>query len=95
MDNDNIPSESDFGSISATDLAAQPQGVGKSRTLTSNMTIIGLLMIISGLLLFVYMLTHEAKESSLQKALNQIDRLDVLRHKTMVIRIEDKILQSQ
>ena len=43
----------------------------------------------------IYMLTHEAKESSLQKALNQIDKLDVLRHKTMVIRIEDKILQPE
>jgi len=43
----------------------------------------------------IYMVTHEAKESSLQKALNQIDKLDVLRHKTMVIRIEDKILQPE
>ena len=37
----------------------------------------------------VSMLTHEAKELNLQKALRQIDRLSVLRRETMVIRIED------
>ncbi len=43
----------------------------------------------------IFMLTHEAKESNLQKALKQIDRLDVLRHKTMVIRIEEGILHAE
>ena len=37
----------------------------------------------------IFMLTHEAKELNLQKALRQIDRLSVLRRETMVIRIED------
>jgi len=35
----------------------------------------------------IFMMTHEAKESNLQRALGQVDRLDVLKHKTMVIRI--------
>ena len=36
----------------------------------------------------IFMLTHEALESHLQKALRQIDRLSILRDKTMLIRIE-------
>ena len=40
----------------------------------------------------IFMLTHEAQESNLQKALRQIDRLAILGKKTMVIRIEDGIL---
>jgi homoserine dehydrogenase len=36
----------------------------------------------------VVMLTHEAKESSVVKALSQMDRLEVLTDKTMVIRVE-------
>jgi homoserine dehydrogenase len=43
----------------------------------------------------IFMLTHEAKESDLQKALKQIDRLAILRHKTMLIRIEDGIRQAE
>jgi len=36
----------------------------------------------------VVMLTHEAKESSVLKALSQMDQLEVLTDKTMVIRVE-------
>ena len=36
----------------------------------------------------VVMLTHEAKESSVLKALSQMDKLEVLTDKTMVIRVE-------
>jgi homoserine dehydrogenase len=36
----------------------------------------------------VVMLTHEAKESSVLKALSQLDQLDVLTDKTMIIRVE-------
>jgi homoserine dehydrogenase len=39
----------------------------------------------------IFMLTHEARESDLQKAMAQLDRLALLRHETMVIRIEDAI----
>lgn len=39
----------------------------------------------------LFMLTHEAKESDLQKAMKELDRLALLRQKTMVIRIEDDI----
>ena len=38
----------------------------------------------------VVMLSHEARESSVSKALSQMDRLDVLTDKTMVIRMEEK-----
>jgi hypothetical protein len=38
------------------------------------------------------MLTHEAKEADLQKALKEIDRLAMMKGKTMVIRIEDSEL---
>lgn len=37
----------------------------------------------------VVMLTHEARESSVQKAMVLIDQLDVLTDKTMVIRVEE------
>ena len=37
----------------------------------------------------IFMLTHEAKELNLQKALRQINRLSVMRRETMIIRIED------
>ncbi|MBW1721976.1 MAG: homoserine dehydrogenase [Deltaproteobacteria bacterium] len=37
----------------------------------------------------VVMLTHEAKESSVRKAMALIDKLDVLTAKTMVIRVEE------
>jgi homoserine dehydrogenase len=36
----------------------------------------------------VVMLTHEAKESSVRKALAQMERLDVLTDKTMTVRVE-------
>ena len=36
----------------------------------------------------VVMLTHEARESSVSKALSRLDSLDVLTDKTMVIRVE-------
>ncbi len=37
----------------------------------------------------IFMLVHESKESDIQKALKQIDRLSILRQKTMLIRIEE------
>ncbi len=40
----------------------------------------------------IFMLTHEAKESDLQEALKEIDRLSMMKKKTMVIRIEDSDL---
>lgn len=39
----------------------------------------------------IFMLTHEAREADLQKAIAQLARLALLRHETMVIRIEDDI----
>jgi homoserine dehydrogenase len=39
----------------------------------------------------IFLLTHEAREADLRKALNEIDRLSVVKDHTMVIRIEDKI----
>jgi len=39
----------------------------------------------------IFMLTHEACEANLQKALSQLDRLAIVRHKTMVIRIENSL----
>jgi homoserine dehydrogenase len=38
----------------------------------------------------VVMLTHEARESSVSKALAQLDKLDVLTDRTMVIRVEEE-----
>ncbi len=35
----------------------------------------------------IFMLTHEAKESDLQKAIRQLEKLSILKGKTMVIRI--------
>jgi homoserine dehydrogenase len=43
----------------------------------------------------IFMLTHEALESNLQKALQQMNRLAILRGKTMCIRIEDGFLQAE
>jgi len=40
----------------------------------------------------IFMLTHEAREADLQKALREIDRLSMMKQKTMVIRIEDGAL---
>ena len=37
----------------------------------------------------VVILTHRAKEADLQKALARIDKLDIVKHPTQVIRIED------
>jgi homoserine dehydrogenase len=37
----------------------------------------------------IVMITHEARESSVKSALAEIDRLDVVRDKTVLIRIED------
>ena len=39
----------------------------------------------------IFMLTHEAKESNLQKALRQLEKLSMLKGKTMVIRIVEDI----
>ena len=39
----------------------------------------------------IFMLTHEAKESDLQKAINQLEKLSMLKGKTMVIRIVEDI----
>ncbi len=36
----------------------------------------------------IVMLTHEARESHAQKAIQLIDHLDVVTHKTVVIRVE-------
>jgi len=36
------------------------------------------------------MMTHEARESNVQKAVSLIDGLDVLTDKTMIIRVENK-----
>ncbi len=36
------------------------------------------------------MLTHEARESNVQKAVSLIDELDVLTGKSMIIRVENK-----
>ncbi len=47
---------------------------------------------IHGGMVTIFMLTHEAKESDLQKALKEIDRLSMMKKKTMVIRIEDSEL---
>jgi homoserine dehydrogenase len=38
----------------------------------------------------VVMLSHEARESSVSKALSRLDSLDVLTDKTMVIRVEEE-----
>jgi homoserine dehydrogenase len=37
----------------------------------------------------IVMTTHEAREASVKAALGEIDRLDVVRDKTVLIRIED------
>jgi homoserine dehydrogenase len=37
----------------------------------------------------IYMLTHEARENNMQKALQEIDRLPITVDKTVLIRIED------
>jgi homoserine dehydrogenase len=39
----------------------------------------------------IFMLTHEAKESDLQKAICQLEKLSILKGKTMVIRIVEDI----
>jgi homoserine dehydrogenase len=43
----------------------------------------------------IFMLTHQAREADMQRAIKQIDRLDLLRQKTVVIRIEDGILNDE
>lgn len=40
----------------------------------------------------IFMLVHEAREADIRTALTQIERLDILRQKTMLIRIEEEIL---
>ncbi|MBF0528194.1 MAG: homoserine dehydrogenase [Deltaproteobacteria bacterium] len=39
----------------------------------------------------VVMLTHEAKEASVRAALSELDGLEVLRSKTVIIRVEDRL----
>ncbi|MEW6264185.1 MAG: homoserine dehydrogenase [Thermodesulfobacteriota bacterium] len=39
----------------------------------------------------IVMLTHEAREADVRAALTEMDRLDVLRDRTVVIRVEDKL----
>jgi homoserine dehydrogenase len=39
------------------------------------------------------MTTHEAKEKAVREALQEIDRLDIVGDKTVLIRIEDERLQ--
>jgi len=43
----------------------------------------------------VFMLTHEARESDLQKALKEMHRLSILRAKTVFIRMEESFLQAE
>nr|MBP8985300.1 ACT domain-containing protein [Syntrophobacterales bacterium] len=38
----------------------------------------------------IVMTTHESREKNVRKALKEIDRLDVVRDKTVLIRIEDE-----
>lgn len=37
----------------------------------------------------VIILTHEAREENLQKAIYEIEKMDIIKHKTQIIRIED------
>ena len=39
----------------------------------------------------IFLLTHEAREADVRKALKEIDRLPITNDKTMLIRIEDQI----
>jgi homoserine dehydrogenase len=39
----------------------------------------------------VVMMTHEAKEKNIHRALAEIDKLGVITGKTMVIRVENKL----
>lgn len=39
----------------------------------------------------IFLLTHEANEADVRKALNEIDRLSITKDKTVLIRIEDRI----
>ncbi len=39
----------------------------------------------------IFLLSHQAREASIRKALHEIDRLSVAQEKTMLIRIEDQI----
>ncbi|MBU2548098.1 MAG: homoserine dehydrogenase [Proteobacteria bacterium] len=39
----------------------------------------------------IVMLTHEARESDVRRALDELDRLDVVRGRTVVIRVEDRL----
>jgi homoserine dehydrogenase len=39
----------------------------------------------------IFLLTHEAREADVRKALKEIDRLPITKDKTMLIRIEDQI----
>ena len=42
----------------------------------------------------IFMLTHEAREANLQKALRNIEKLTLVRGRTMYIRMEDGFLQA-
>jgi len=39
----------------------------------------------------IFLLTHDAREADIRKALNEIDRLTISKDKTVLIRIEDLI----
>ncbi len=39
----------------------------------------------------IFLLTHQAREASIRKALQEIDRLSIVQEKTMLIRIEDQL----
>jgi len=39
----------------------------------------------------IVIMTHEAREGSIQEALSEIDRLDIICEKTSFIRIEDNL----
>jgi homoserine dehydrogenase len=43
----------------------------------------------------IFMITHEASESNMQKAMRQIRRLPIMRSETMLIRIADEMLSAE
>jgi homoserine dehydrogenase len=48
-----------------------------------------------GGMISIFMLTHEACEADMRKAIGQIDRLPLVREKTMLIRIADEMLSAE
>jgi homoserine dehydrogenase len=48
-----------------------------------------------GGMISIFMLTHEACEADMRKAISQINRLSLVREKTMLIRIADEMLSAE